>query len=297
MLPNAALEMRYTPPNEANHSFATSENNSDFTLMKETLLISLLGCGIAMADINPVVHLTFDGNDLLANAAGNSGYVVNKLNGYDGGNSTAVLVANGADYLGDANGAALYVGNEAFVTISGAGLDLSKSFTLTFVAKASDAILPWYNIFGVRTSSSNERLQNTSNGLFPTVLGNDTDIRGEALSTSSYTRITLVYEAEKTTNGNFTLYQDGASIADWTTTLGSSGAVSLDVGGFYQSKSFDGWIDEVGVYDVALTAEEVLSLNGTASGTIARADAIPEPTTATLSLLALAGLAARRRRK
>lgn len=52
-------------------------------------------------------------------------------------------------------------------------------------------------------------------------------------------------------------------------------------------------IGEIEVYDSVLSADEITS----AMKGMAAAPAVPEPTTATLSLLALAGLAARRRRK
>ncbi len=52
-------------------------------------------------------------------------------------------------------------------------------------------------------------------------------------------------------------------------------------------------IGEIEVYDSVLSADEITS----AMKGMAAAPAVPEPTTATLSLLALAGLAARRRRR
>lgn len=52
--------------------------------------------------------------------------------------------------------------------------------------------------------------------------------------------------------------------------------------------------DDLAIWNRALSAEEVALL---AQGAVANGAIIPEPTTATLSLLALGGLAARRRRK
>lgn len=52
------------------------------------------------------------------------------------------------------------------------------------------------------------------------------------------------------------------------------------------------YVDQVYVFNSAMTKDDALSLNSQAL-----AAAVPEPATATLSLLALAGLAARRRRK
>ncbi len=59
-------------------------------------------------------------------------------------------------------------------------------------------------------------------------------------------------------------------------------------------------VEAIYVFDEKMTSDEVLAISQAAVGYVAPVEPganIPEPTTATLSLLALAGLAARRRRK
>ena len=103
--------------------------------------------------------------------------------------------------------------------------------------------------------------------------------------------ITLTYEYSKGTSGTFTL-------------LDAEGNVLQSVGGYYNTGLrgtglsystivFDDIVTDGYVFKQVVTADEAKAL-GKAAATAAL---VPEPTTATLSLLALAGLAARRRRR
>lgn len=66
----------------------------------------------------------------------------------------------------------------------------------------------------------------------------------------------------------------------------------------YSSEVFDSDIvTDTYVFNQVVTAEEAKSLGKAAAMAALSSVAVPEPITATLSLLALAGLAARRRRK
>ncbi|MBR5888270.1 MAG: PEP-CTERM sorting domain-containing protein [Akkermansia sp.] len=112
-----------------------------------------------------------------------------------------------------------------------------------------------------------------------------------AESIASITTYTLVSNADDQT---FTIYKNGTQIDQWTNWNTDTGLKGLQLGGRFGggnkltgSETVD--FDNVTIWDKALTAAEV--------GSIVIAPAVPEPTTATLSLLALAGLAARRRRK
>ena len=115
-------------------------------------------------------------------------------------------------------------------------------------------------------------------------LGSISDLEGKVL--------TLVFDATGTSN-TLTAYVDGVANSDSITfTYGEGVTASTALTGFQFGAAFGGsrasnsvTIDNIGVWNRALSAAEVASLP------------IPEPTTATLSLLALAGLAARRRRK
>lgn len=108
-----------------------------------------------------------------------------------------------------------------------------------------------------------------------------------ANSLSSITTYTLVSNAADKT---FTIYKNGTQIDQWTNWDTDTGLTGLQLGGRFgggnklsDNETVD--FDNVTIWDKALTTAEVSAL------------IVPEPTTATLSLLALAGLAARRRRK
>ncbi|MDO5464025.1 MAG: PEP-CTERM sorting domain-containing protein [Akkermansia sp.] len=104
--------------------------------------------------------------------------------------------------------------------------------------------------------------------------------------------ITLTYEYNKGTTGTFTLLDAEGNVlknlgGDFNTTLRGSGLS-------FSTVVFDSDIVTEGyVFNQVVTAAEAKVLGQAA----AAAALIPEPTTATLSLLALAGLAARRRRR
>lgn len=83
------------------------------------------------------------------------------------------------------------------------------------------------------------------------------------------------------------LYKDGASIKSFTDGAGTLEMITFaSANGTYNTATVS--YDNIALWNRALSAGEVASLSTLT---------IPEPTTATLSLLALAGLAARRRRK
>ena len=126
-----------------------------------------------------------------------------------------------------------------------------------------------------------------------------TGIKNDTTRTD-WTTITLVGEIVTTDTGNtqyVSMYVDGTYIDQLNmTTLSPAGWCGRNLDGFQFGAAFrnigttttiqgSAEIDNVLFYKRAFTATEVKGL------------VIPEPTTATLSLLALCGLAARRRRK
>ena len=120
-------------------------------------------------------------------------------------------------------------------------------------------------------------------------LGRIDDLKGQ--------QITLTF------SGNtLTAYVDGVALADTITFTYADGVTpSTALTGFQFSAAFSGnrasnsvTVDNIAVWNRALSAEEVASLPLSVPEP---SPSVPEPTTATLSLLALAGLAARRRRR
>ena len=120
----------------------------------------------------------------------------------------------------------------------------------------------------------------------PTVSAYTMDLGILAADTSkkAYT-ITLVSNSEDKT---FTAYVNGQQQAQWTEWDTDTGITGMQLGKRYgNGRDIDGsaHFENLVVWNRALSATEVSAL------------IVPEPTTATLSLLALAGLATRRRRK
>ncbi len=104
-------------------------------------------------------------------------------------------------------------------------------------------------------------------------------------STTGYTTITLVSDAA---NQVFTAYNNGTKVGHWTNWNTDTGITGIQFGArFGGGLSIDGTFDynNVVIWNKALSADEVAAF------------VIPEPTTAVLSLLALAGLSIRRRRR
>ncbi len=109
----------------------------------------------------------------------------------------------------------------------------------------------------------------TGTKINPTVLDNSTGLNVSGNITYTLTML----------DGDMTIAATLSNGSTWSTTITGMEDVTFNKIGFMN----DGSPDTAGVKGITITAPET--------------PAVPEPTTATLSLLALAGLAARRRRK
>ena len=128
-----------------------------------------------------------------------------------------------------------------------------------------------------------------------------------ALTAETWHHVAVSYTTtgtqEAPNQGKATFYLDGVQVAtevvvwDWNAVTGGVGSA---IGALGQEETY-GYagsmtLDHVQVFDAALSQADILSNAGLVAYT-PPTPAIPEPATATLSLLALAALAARRRRK
>ncbi len=198
------------------------------------------------------------------------------------------------------------------VDISAAGLTLSEGLSISFTAKsygtsenrtlvslASEAY-DYTFAFGTAVGGAANFYFNGSDGRVA-----DIGTQGSISPGSDFAVFTLTSAVVDGVN-TFTVYMNGTQVAQGSTsattgtdnsnceTLMTSTLSRLTLGGWSGNSNsgniaFD--IDHLAIHDGALSATEAQALYADWS------KAVPEPTTATLSLLALAGLAARRRRK
>lgn len=153
--------------------------------------------------------------------------------------------------------------------------------TATLVTGTDSAQLYTYN-----QSNSNGETSSTNPGIY-SFASSDTVVMDDLTGIS----VTLSHTDTKDTSIFLTLqFSDGSVLEQY----GYQSGVKWSGGaGSFNTLLFDSaYVTEAYVFSTNLTKEEAFGLNREALGL-----AVPEPTTATLSLLALAGLAARRRRK
>ena len=162
----------------------------------------------------------------------------------------------------------LFIGYSSTSTGSG----YNNSLTLQVNANKE---LTWSTSNGGEDSYAGNAAYNFGTGIFTSDINGKTHADGQTL--------TLVQDS---TTKTLTLYVDGEQIAqatDWNSAAMKAINFGCIFGGWKKIGSAE--IDNLAMWNTALSADQVKSL------------VVPEPTTATLSLLALAGLAARRRRR
>ena len=128
--------------------------------------------------------------------------------------------------------------------------------------------------------------------------GGSGDITGGDLSTAGFHHIVGVSEAGVSTR----LWLDGALIATGDAPdLGEGeGTLQTMIGNNPErlDRSWDGIIDDVGIWDIALTDDEIASIwNGGQGASIASLTAIPEPSSFALCLFGGVAALARRRKR
>ncbi len=196
-------------------------------------------------------------NNIIYNQYGSNG---------DTNSNGAVLTKSGAGALVLAEG--VTVGENVNVSVEGGSLDLSNVSTLGAKALtlSNEATLVLGANFGESAISFTGALT------FNVDLDGISTLADEA----PYTTISLSGTTADAFVDGTTLFS-GVSSTGWT-----DSQVTLDFGN-----------GSTGLYNLTLSEGNVLATAVPTTG----GDAVPEPTTATLSLLALAGLCARRRRK
>ena len=255
--------------------------------MKKTLITLLALCGVASAtDATLVWDLSFNNlnQTVVTNGSGND-------------YSSLTITMNGSTVTDGI--CATPANNRVTITDSAPTLRMMDSFSFVVKGGADVAVANWGVLFGLGEDNSwNIKVANNANGNL-TLLEEGYNISDKVGSTatpygSMGTYIVTVDNGGKTQAGTstaaLTLYYNGAQVA--TGTLGAINCTTQPLDTFAlggrnigTGNSTDFSFTNVQLYSGVLSSTQISQLS------------VPEPTTATLSLLAVAGLAARRRRR
>lgn len=257
--------------------------------MKKTLITLFALAGLASADVVTMAdHWTFDSN--LTSTAGKSFTRQNSSVTYSDGAADLSITKSGGIYLNDSNGLGLTGGNWA--------VQLYFSLGATNTSGTAQVLMCLNNASGGTQVAISNVAQGQAYGLAVApgfTSWSDSSITSSSPGVDTYMALTIV-------NYNNTLYlahndewatfgiqsatrQDGLSLGDnkldrLTIAFGQNGVNGLDT-------------QTMKLYDLAVYTFD----SNTVSLAEVKEALVPEPATATLSLLALAGLAARRRRR
>lgn len=256
--------------------------------MKKTLIALIALASGASAFEN--LHLTFE--DTLG-----EGFTWKNLGE---STSTPTYVDSGLEGYGKAlvlDKTGFVTTNADYTSITSAG-DKEGSFTLVSTLKiaswaeaipSGSTVENRIYIFGSGDKWQGLGLSATANTLSVTTKGKAHAEINYALTLDTWYTLALTYDA---TDNNATFYVDGTSVGSVTvpTNVNQPG-VGLGIGNGAKEWTTGAWAGQIADFKLlnsALTANQVAAYG--------KPVVVPEPTTATLSLLALAGLAARRRR-
>ena len=252
--------------------------------MKKTLIALMALAGIASA-----ADLVAEWNGFTSLESGNYTFTIS-------GNTTV-----------DSNGTLNVVGTpggSAYIDITTAGLSLENGFTLNmlvnnvggygqntpfaFVGLRGETT-SYLATAGITSDKTGGFCLNGSGSKIAITRPNNNSIQAVE-DTSTFSAITLTF-----TDDEFKMYLNGELVAtgtpnsgQMTTAMAQETITKIALGSWAEANSkstLNEHVASFAIYNGAMSAAEV------------KAMLVPEPTTATLSLLALAGLAARRRRK
>lgn len=277
--------------------------------MKKTLITLLALAGAVVADDITLLYgmdfkLGATGGVSYANVADNpgTGSIVTQGSGYHN-----YVTGMDGSTASDVRGSSYYYQiNSAENSTTGLGVNTTDGFTLTFNANfttnddwtsfmefnigGQDLVFHW----GAAETTSVNVFTKGAGGAVGTGTGEATDLSAGSLSKQTWYNIALVAK-----NGSLTLStfdSTGALISTDKVTSAYTGNLN-SVSGYTSYKFTKSYIDNLAIYDGALTTKQLATVTKYEMTNQTVMQTIPEPATATLSLLALAGLAMRRRRK
>ena len=266
--------------------------------MKKTLIALMALASVAMADV--VVEYDFTGTSPLAPTVG-TGSTLNSVANWSVADGNLTYTGNQDKYSG------VYCGNGNVsiftdTTLTNWEFSITASVTLPsgddkaglvqfFGENFSDDFASCALVFGKDGSYGLQFRSGGTTNTMGTVISFTADKDSLAALGVSSVGGTMQEYGVSYINGNIALTIGNIDITSALTSTGTTATLSE----FYNSKGFDGltikklgYANEVDVFSVC---KDTVIANVTVS-----TPAIPEPATATLSLLALAGLCARRRR-
>lgn len=211
------------------------------------------------------------------------------------------------DIAASGKGVANLSGNGHFNITSETGIKAGESktlnttdgFTLVFNGYAT---ANWADFLSIKVGDTQYKFETTDTNnlaMYTPSTGNNVD----TVATVSGVKKNTWYNYALTVVGDsYTLSVwdvSGTKLSSDTFTGATGNLVDVYEGARFSQHWYGGAIDNFGLYDGVLSDNNLSALvKSEAAGTgMVQSFLVPEPTTATLSLLALAGLAARRRRK
>ncbi len=215
----------------------------------------------------------------------------------------------GSDSVGSLSGGEVVDGALTYSGAPWANVSTGSSFTVSFditdlSAKAWQDVLCLASSVNTHNNSDERKLQLQANGSGMLYMYNTGGTLFNGNSDASSTNMELGITTSDVADAVYTLtfvsdvsaktftgYVNGTQVGQWTDWTSDGGIGGIQFGqrfGGGRGLEGDFTLDNLTIWNRALTAADVKTLTTVA---------VPEPTTATLSLLALAGLAARRRRK
>lgn len=255
-----------------------------------------LACGVSQGAL--VGWWTFDGTLNDSSPAGNHGT-------YEGAGS-AVFSTSVPAAIGGGNSIDFAAGSEIIRVADSPSLQFDQAFTVSFWVEGSQAELDGYIMgkgnnwrddgtwgFDVRTNGAGARHQFFS-------LNSDTDpavvnMWGDPFDTGDQGWVHVVHVTEiRSGVVERDMYINGSFVSTFNNNQQASdlnGPNDLTFGGRNTGDGIQGHLDDIAIWDHALTAAQISAL---ASGT--NPAAIPEPGTLVLSSLGLVGLLFRRRK-
>ena len=263
-------------------------------------------CGVAMASDSITLRYAiteWDGSP--SNSATSPGTTSVSSDGFV--NYTTIEDIAGVEkQVGNLTGNGYFkITNEAGINAGGSDiLNTSSGFTLVFNGYG---IADWGDYISFNVGGTQYKFEtNDGTGVIiytpDPIPTNQNNVKAVASISTKINRNTWYNFALTAKDGNyvFSTWDAEGTLIDSSSFQGASGnLVDLYEGARFSCHYNGGQIDNVGLYDGVLTNENLAALvkSEAAGNGMIQSFAIPEPATATLSLLALCGLAARRRRK